>query len=199
LVLFLHGAGERGDDNRRQLVHGGRNFADEALRRRHPAFVLVPQCPADGKWVEVPWDGRTHEMPEDAGPAMRAVLEIIERLKQEFPIDESRIYGVGLSMGGFGTWDILQRKPDLLAAAAPICGGGDAKGADAFKRTPVWAFHGADDPIVVPQRSREMVEALQAAGGKVIYTEYEGVGHDSWTETFNNRLLWDWLFAQRRQ
>ncbi|MCC6492015.1 MAG: dienelactone hydrolase family protein [Pirellulales bacterium] len=199
LLLFLHGAGERGDDNQRQLIHGGRNLADEALRRRHPALVVVPQCPAEQKWVEVPWDGRTHRMPESPGRAMQAVFDLLDSLAAEFPVDKQRIYAVGLSMGGFGTWDILQRRPELLAAAVPICGGGDTHQVEQFKDTPAWVFHGGADPTVMPQRSREMVDALQAVGGHVIYTEYEGVGHDSWTETFNNRLLWDWLFAQSRK
>lgn len=198
LVLFLHGAGERGDDNVRQLVHGGRNFADDALRKRYPAFVIAPQCPAEQKWVEVPWDLKVHGMPEEPSESLGLTFEAIEALKQEFPIDESRLYGMGLSMGGFGTWDILQRKPGMLAAAVPICGGGDPKHVEGFKSTPIWVFHGGADPIVIPPRSRDMVAALKAAGGTPIYTEYEGVGHDSWTPTFDNRQTWDWLFAQRK-
>jgi predicted peptidase len=95
-------------------------------------------------------------------------------------------------------WDILQRKPELLAAAIPICGGGDPAYAEKFVATPVWAFHGDADPAVPVGRSREMIKALRAAGGMPIYTEYEQVGHDSWTQTFANRLVWDWLFAQRK-
>ncbi|HEX6962884.1 MAG TPA: dienelactone hydrolase family protein, partial [Lacipirellula sp.] len=186
LVLFLHGAGERGDDNAKQLVHGGRNFAEEAMRRRHPAFVVFPQCPAGQKWVEVPWDARAHKAPEDPGDAMRAAFALLNALQEEFSIDADRIYGVGLSMGGYGTWDILQRKPELLAAAIPICGGGDPDLAAGFQSTPVWTFHGDADPVVPVARSRGMVEALKAAGGQPIYTEYEGVGHDSWTQTFDN-------------
>jgi len=198
LVLFLHGAGERGDDNVRQLIHGGRNFTDEALRKRHPAFVIAPQCPTDQKWVEVPWDLKVHGMPAEPSEALGLTFAAIEALKQEFPIDDSRIYGMGLSMGGFGTWDILQRKPEMLAAAIPICGGGDPAHVEGFKSTPIWVFHGEDDPVVIPPRSRDMVAALKAVGGTPIYTEYEGVGHDSWTPTFNSRQTWDWLFAQRK-
>lgn len=198
LVIFLHGAGERGDDNAKQLVHGGRNLADEMLRRRHPAFVIFPQCPDEKKWVEVPWDGKWHAMPAEPSDSLQSVFELTAALQQEFPIDDERVYGVGLSMGGFGVWDILQRKPELLAAAVAVCGGGDPAYADAFKSTPVWAFHGNVDLVVFPDRSRAMVKALQAAGGRPIYTEYEGVGHDSWTQTFDNRLVWDWLFAQNK-
>jgi len=199
LVLFLHGAGERGDDNAKQLVHGGRNLADEALHRRHPAFVIFPQCPDEKKWVDVPWDGQAHDMPAEPSESIAAAFELVAALQKEFPVEENRIYGVGLSMGGYGVWDVLQRKPDLLAAAVAVCGGGDPAYAPAFKSTPVWAFHGAGDPLVIPDRSRAMIKALQAAGGRPIYTEYEGLGHDSWTQTFDNRLVWDWLFAQQKR
>jgi predicted peptidase len=199
LVLFLHGAGERGDDNAIQLVHGARNFVDPAMRRRHPAFVVFPQCAAEKKWVEVPWNRTPLKVPEDPGDTMRALFALVTSLQQEFPIDESRIYGVGLSMGGFGLWDMLQRKPELFTAGIPICGGGDPATAERFHATPVWVFHGGADPLVPAGLSQEMVKALQAAGGQPIYTEYEDVGHDSWTQTFDNRLVWDWLFAQQKQ
>jgi predicted peptidase len=198
LVLFLHGAGERGDDNEKQLVHGGRNFAHEAMRRRHPAFVVFPQCPTEKRWVEVPWDAEAHTAPKDPSETMQSVFELIDALQKEFSVDESRIYCVGLSMGGYGAWDLLYRKPDLLAAAVPICGGGDPATIEKFKHVPIWAFHGDLDPTVPVNRSREMVKALEAAGARPIYTEYEGVPHDSWTQTFDNRLVWDGLFAQRK-
>ena len=198
LVLVLHGAGERGDDNVRQLIHGGRNFADEQFRRRHPAYVVAPQCPAEQKWVEVPWDRRQHAMPAEPSAPLARTLELLEALQREYAIDPARIYAVGLSMGGYGTWDLLQRRPELLAAAIPICGGGDPAHVAPFAATPVWAFHGAEDAVVTVDRSRDMIAALRAAGGRPVYTEYEGVEHNSWTPTFDNRLVWDWLFAQRR-
>lgn len=197
LVVFLHGAGERGDDNERQLIHGGRNFADEAMRRRHPAFVVAPQCPAEKTWSLV--RGLALGNKDDARKPVQSVLGLIEQLKQEFPVDENRIYVGGLSMGGFGTWEILKVQPELAAAAFPICGGGDPDAVERFKSTPIWVFHGGADGVVPPERSRDMVDALKAVGGNVIYTEYEGVGHDSWTQTFNNLLMWDWLFAQRKK
>ncbi len=199
LVLFLHGAGERGSDNERQLIHGGKDFADEGFRKRHPAFIVAPQCPEEKKWVDVPWDSEAHKMPAEPSLPMKSVLKLLEALRKEFPIDAKRIYGVGLSMGGYGTWDILQRRPELLAAAVPICGGGDPDYAEGFKSTPVWVFHGGADPVVPVSRSRDMVKALEAAGGRPIYTEYEGVDHNSWTRTFDNRLVWDWMFAQHKQ
>lgn len=198
LVLFFHGAGERGDDNKLQLFHGCRDLADETMRRRHPAFVVVPQCPVDKRWVEVPWDAPSHQMPAQISDPLRLTLELLATLEKELPIDPSRRYGVGLSMGGYGVWDILQRQPELLAAAATVCAGGDPAYAPRFAQTPVWAFHGDADATVTVNRSREMIAALRAAGGRPIYTEYEGVGHDSWTATFANRAMWDWLFAQSK-
>ena len=198
LLLLLHGAGERGVDNKLQLFHGCRDLAAEAMRRRHPALVVVPQCPVDKRWVEVPWDAPSHAMPAEPSDPLRLTLELICALEKEFSIDPCRRYATGLSMGGYGVWDVLQRCPKLLAAAAPICAGGDPAYAPEFAATPVWAFHGDADTTVAVNRSREMISALQAAGGRPVYTEYEGVGHDSWTSTFANRWMWDWLFAQRK-
>ena len=198
LVLFLHGAGERGDDNERQLIWGGKELGDETLRRRYPAFVLVPQCPSDSMWAQIRWKGdeaKSNDMSEPLG----LTLQAIESLQQEFPIDENRLYGMGLSMGGFGTWDLLERKPGYLAAAIPICGGGDPKNVETYKSTPIWVFHGEADEVIKPELSREMIAALKAAGGTPIYTEFPGVGHNSWSPTFENRQTWDWLFAQRKQ
>ena len=126
------------------------------------------------------------------------MLKLLEELPQEFSIDPDRVYVTGLSMGGYGTWDLLTRKPELVAAAIPICGGGDPKHVARFKGTPIWVFHGDGDEAVEVESSREMVAALEAAGGQPIYTEYEGVGHNSWADTYANRAVWDWLFAQRR-
>jgi predicted peptidase len=168
------------------------------IRNRHPAFVVAPQCPAGKKWVDVPWESDRHELPEQPSETLGLVLALLELLPNEFSIDPDRVYATGLSMGGYGTWDLLSRKPELLAAAIPICGGGDPKYAAKLKNIPIWVFHGDRDEAVKVERSREMVAALEAAGGRPIYTEYEGVGHNSWAATYANRAVWDWLFAQRR-
>jgi predicted peptidase len=196
LVVFLHGAGERGDDNEKQLVYGGRNFIDEAFRKRHPAFIVAPQCPSQQTWAPF---RRGRDDDGSAEAPLQHTLELIEALEKELPIDANRIYGFGLSMGGYGTWDILRRKPNLYAAAVSICGGGIPESAKDFKSTPIWVFHGDEDDAVPVDLSRNMVKSLQDAGGRPIYTEYKGVGHDSWTRTFDNQLVWDWLFTQRKE
>jgi predicted peptidase len=198
LVLFLHGAGERGDDNRVQLIHGMGDFASDEVMEKHPAFVVAPQCPKDQRWVDVDWGAESHTMPEQPSQPMRLTLELIESLRKEFPIDENRLYITGLSMGGYGTWDALQRRPELWAAAIPICGGGDPSGAKVMKDIPIWVFHGDQDGAVKVKRSRDMVEALKAEGGNPKYTEYPGVGHDSWTATYRNPEVHAWLFEQSK-
>lgn len=198
VVVFLHGAGERGDDNTAQLVHVVKELATDEMRERYPCYVVVPQCPKEQKWVEVDWSLETSKMPETPSAPLGAVKEVLSNMENELPVDSQRIYVCGLSMGGYGTWDCIQRWPEQFAAAIPICGGGDPAFAKNFVDMPVWVFHGDADNAVNVNRSREMVEKLRELGSGVIYTEYPGVGHDSWTMTAKNRLTWDWLFAQHR-
>ena len=199
LVVFWHGAGERGDDNARQLVHGMKDFASDERMAKHPAFVIAPQCPTDEKWANVSWSEAQHTIQAEPSDSMRLSIELIDTLQKEFSIDAQRLYACGLSMGGFGVWDALHRYPQRFAAGIPICGGGDPAGAKAIASVPVWAFHGGADPVVKPNRSREMVTALQEAGATPKYTEYPGVGHDSWTATFANPEVHQWLFSQRKE
>jgi predicted peptidase len=129
---------------------------------------------------------------------MALTLGLVESLTKEFSIDQRRMYVTGLSMGGYGVWDAVQRQPMLFAAAVPICGGGDTALAKSFAQLPIWAFHGDGDTTVKPQRSRDMIAALKAAGGQPRYTEYPNTGHNSWTATYANREVYAWLFAQKR-
>ncbi|WP_437186954.1 dienelactone hydrolase family protein [Planctomicrobium sp. SH668] len=198
VVLFLHGAGERGDNNESQLVHVAREFARSPQREQHPAFVVCPQCPHDHKWVEVPWEDGSHVMPESPSAPLSLVVELMDSLPEELPIDTNRTYYVGLSMGGFGVWDLLSRQSEKCAGAVAICGGGDTARAPMMKSVPIWAFHGDQDVVVKVHRSRDMVAAVEQAGGTIVYTEYPGVNHNSWTATAANRLVWDWLFSQTR-
>jgi predicted peptidase len=198
LVVFLHGAGERGADNEKQLVHGMSDFASDEIMGKYPAFVIAPQCPEGMKWVEIDWTLESHTMPERPSVPLAATLKLIPALAKEFSLDASMIYVTGLSMGGYGTWDLLQRHPEIFAAGAPICGGGDPAYATRLKDVPIWAFHGDQDQAVKVRRSREMIDAIKAAGGSPKYTEYPGVAHDSWTQTYRDPALYEWLFAQAK-
>ena len=192
LVLWLHGSGSKGDDNRLQISSANRLGSQFWARRenqaRYPAFVLVPQTRDD--WLE-------RESWEPSG-ALRRVIEIIQGLQKEFDIDPARIYVAGQSMGGFGTWAAIVSYPDMFAAAVPLCGGGDPSRAAAITRIPVWAFHGEKDVAVPVEQSRRMIQALTEAGGQPKYTEYKGVGHEIWSRVFREKGLLDWVFAQRR-
>ncbi|MHC4248266.1 MAG: GDSL-type esterase/lipase family protein [Planctomycetota bacterium] len=201
LVLFMHGAGGRGDDNRKQLQDAGFcpkliNTAD--LRGEHACFIIAPQVPKNKRWVEVHWGLPSHRMPTLPGAQMRMALELVDRAVAEYPIDTSRIYVTGLSMGGFGTWDAIQRRPKLFAAAVPVCGGGDTRQAPKLKDIPLWVWHGDKDNVVKTKRSRDMVAAVKEVGGDVQYTELKGVGHGSWTAAYSSVEMWEWMFAQRK-
>jgi predicted peptidase len=197
LVLFMHGAGERGDDNVAQLVHGMNDFAKDENREKYPCFVVAPQVPEGKRWVEVDWTEDAHDFDEKPSATMQLVIELLDALQKEFSIDKSRLYVTGLSMGGFGTWDIISRFPDKFAAAAPVCGGADLKLAPKLVRVPIWTFHGDNDTVVKLHRTVDMVEAIRKAGGKPLYTEYAGVGHDSWVKAYSDPKLMEWMFAQK--
>lgn len=198
LVLFLHGAGERGDDNSITLKHGAKDFADATRREKYPCYVVVPQCPKDQKWSDVDWSLETSSQPENPSQSLATVKELLDEMVETAGVDKNRIYLTGLSMGGYGTWDAIARYEGYFAAAAPICGGGDPKMVDKFSRLPIWCFHGDADTAVKVVRSREMMDALKAVGSPAKYTEYQGVGHDSWTATYSNPEFYQWLFAQQR-
>ncbi len=198
LVVFLHGAGERGTDNAAQLKHGAGAFAKPDAREKFPCFVFAPQCPKDKKWVEMDWGGTSGTAPADPGQMEHLVVGALESLTKDLAIDTDRIYVTGLSMGGYGTWDLITRYPDKFAAAIPVCGGGDREKASLAKGVPVWAFHGLEDKVVLPVRTQDMIAGVRAAGGKAALTEYPGVAHDSWTYAYSEPNLLPWLFQQRR-
>jgi len=198
LVVLFHGAGERGDDNKRQLAHGASLFTRKDVRERFPAFVIFPQCPQKEQWVDMPWGTDSGTQPKEPTPGMRMSLELIAQLQKQYSIDADRLYVTGLSMGGYATWDAITRYPDLFAAAVPICGGGDAATAARAAKVPVWAFHSADDNVVKVKRTRDMIEGMRAAGGAPRYSEYTKLGHGSWGKAYGEADLLPWLFAQRR-
>jgi len=198
LVLFLHGAGERGDDNAAQLKHGVVEF--HRRQAEHPCLVLVPQCPAGRKWVEVDWGqgGGAGTFPAEPSEPLKLTLAVLDDLIAAGRVDPDRVFVTGLSMGGYGTWYAAGMTGSRFAAAAPVCGGGDPEWAGRYVSLPVWAFHGDADNAVPVGRSREMIAAIKNAGGEPKYTEYPEVGHDSWTRTYAANAFHEWLFAQRR-
>lgn len=198
LVLFFHGAGECGQDNGRNIKHGVLAFATDDVMQKFPAFVVAPQCGDRNQWVEVPWGDDHHTMPEHPSRFLRAAMELVDDLRRRYPIDPHRIYVTGVSMGGFGVWEAIQRKPDVFAAAVPVCGGGDPASARVIRDVPIWAFHGSRDGVVKTARSRQMIDALKTTGAKPRYTELEGVGHNAWDYAYKEPELLDWLFTQRR-
>lgn len=178
LLIFLHGAGERG--NKLDLVkfHGPPKLAEAG--EDFPFIIISPQVPERSWWK----------------PALVQLL--VEKIVAEYNVDIKRIYLTGLSMGGFGTWDTAMRFPELFAAIAPICGGGDTTMIANLKNVPVWNFHGAKDDVVPLERSEVMVNALKRAGGKVLFTVYPEANHDSWTETYNNPELYKWFLSHSK-
>jgi predicted peptidase len=199
LVLFLHGAGERGSDNAKQLKYLPTWLAEPAMRQRHPCYVLAPQCRMDDRWVDVSW-ADTKSSPQPATPTvdLAAATKALEETLVREAVDPARIYLTGLSMGGFGTWDLAARMPSRFAAILPVCGGGDDDVADRIAALPIWCFHGDADTAVSVERSRSMIKAVKAAGGRPIYSELPGVGHDSWTPAYRDTFVLDWLFSQRK-
>lgn len=201
LVLFLHGAGERGSDNYSQLKWGAAHFAEPKFREWYPAFVVAPQVPKGEYWSTLrsvrDTSSFTQPMAEEASPPMRLTTALLEQLQDKYAIDSNRLYVTGLSMGGFGTFDLIQRHPNKFAAAVPICGGGDLTRAFMLADMPLWVFHGTNDEVVLPEFSRAMVEAIRIAGGSPGYTEYPDEGHvGAWVQAYRNPHLYEWMFSK---
>jgi len=199
LVLFLHGSGERGTQNHEQMRNGVHAFCEKWVREKYPHYLLVPQCPPEVRWggSSKDWQTLYQSEPTIAG---RMVLELLEKTLREHPdIDPDRVYITGLSMGGFGTFDLMMRRPELFAAGLPLSGGGDPRYAEKIKNIPLWVHHGSLDDVVLPRCSRQIVEALEKIGGNVKYTEYSTMFHDIWSVTYYNPAVLEWLFAQKKQ
>ncbi len=182
LILFLHGMGERGADLELVKIHGIPKIVE--AQTDFPFITVSPQCPIEYVW-------RDDDM-------QQAVENLLQKIVKNYRVDKTRIYVTGLSMGGYGTWSLAARRPDLFAAAVPICGGGDPATVNILKNLPIWVFHGGLDEVVLPEESEKMVRALEKAGGKVRYTLYPEAYHDSWTETYDNPALYDWLLSNRK-
>jgi predicted peptidase len=204
LVLYLHGSGSIGTDNEAQLNIFGDKFLNPINRKKFPAYAMFPQCSGRPTWSKVPGgiskftEGniRTENEPSSV---LQLVIDVMDKIINEENVDISRIYIMGPSLGGFGTFDALAHFPEKFAAAVPVCGGGDASVVNRYARnTALWIFHGDADPTVSNLYSREMYEALKKAGAKVKYTEYPGVKHNSWVNAFEEKDLFKWMFRQRK-
>ncbi|MCK4664085.1 MAG: dienelactone hydrolase family protein [Bacteroidales bacterium] len=177
LILFLHGAHERGNDIEIVKKHGPPKVAEEM---KLPFIIVSPQCPLHEHWEPNVLDN------------------LLNEIIKKYAVDTKRIYLTGLSMGGFATWQMAIRDPEKFTAIAPICGGGNPNEAYKLKNLPIWNFHGALDTIIPIKNSEEMVEAVKKVGGNIKFTVYSGVGHDSWTETYNNPELYKWFLKHEK-
>ncbi|UJH68008.1 prolyl oligopeptidase family serine peptidase [Allomuricauda sp. SCSIO 65647] len=204
LILFLHGSGERGNDNMAQLVHGSSLFLKDDVREKYPAIVVFPQCAANSSWAKTDvrgqWGNREFVFYQDAEPTNDLLLleGLLKYLKRKYPVDKNRMYVGGLSMGGMGTFELVNRNPRMFAAAFPICGGANPNIAKRLKKVYWWVFHGEADNVVPPKYSTQMVDALQDVGAEVKYSLYPDVGHDSWNNAFAEPGLLSWLFSKSK-
>jgi len=178
LLLFLHGSGERGENLDLVKKNGPPSFLDE--KDDFPFVVVSPQCPK-GIWWNAP-----------------SLLKILDQVESRLPIDKDREYVTGLSMGGFGTWDLAQLAPDRFAAIAPVCGGGDSSRLCLIRHIPAWVFHGAKDDVVSPNQAERLVKGLQQLGADVKLTIYPDYGHNSWEPAYADPELYKWLLSHKR-
>lgn len=197
LLVFLHGAGERGTDNIKQAQVGIQHIFDDPESPAGNAIVFAPQCPEDKQWVYTSWaKGNYSVAAVTESRELQAVVEIIKDLVLEYNVDRDRIYVTGLSMGGFGTWDMLMRHPDIFAAGMPLCGGADPSQARALAEIPIRAFHGKLDGAVPVEGSRETCKAIKSYGrGMISYTEFEDEGHGIWDRVYSDTDNVKWLFS----
>ena len=209
LLIFLHGAFEKGTDNEAQLNIGGRYFLREENRKNFPAIVLFPQCPPDEGWayfdtkldsstgLAKQWNFPFRKEPTQVTDLLKELLDSLQKLHF---INASRIYIGGLSQGGMGVFDMVARYPDLFAAAFPICGAGRINTAKNFaSKVSLWIFHGSEDEIVPPYFSRDFYKRLSKLNADVKYSEYPSVHHNSWVNAFGEKELLSWLFSKSKK
>ena len=183
LILFLHGAGERGKDGEKQVKQGiGNAIKFKGKEKTFPFIVILPQAVKG-------WQAE--------GDDAKRALAILDEVQKTYKVDNKRVYLTGLSMGGFGTWSLAAALPDRWAAIVPICGGGNPKMAEKIKHIPCWCFHGDKDGAVPVQRSRDMIKALKDAGGEPRYSEFPYVGHNSWDPAYATEEVYSWLLSHK--
>ena len=205
LVLFFHGAGERGNDNKTQLVNGSDLFLNVTTRDSFPAIIIFPQCPKNEYWAKVDADRSTrpitfnYKYKEAPTKPMALVMDLMDKMVEKPFVKTNQVYVMGLSMGGMGTFEIIYRKPELFAAAIPICGGANPESALAYaKSIPLWVFHGAKDDVVDPNLSINMVSKILNNGGFPRFTLYDFANHNSWDPALAEPELLTWLFSKSK-
>lgn len=205
LVIFLHGAGERGNNNTSQLAHGSQLFLQDSIQKKYQPIVIFPQCPKNDYWANVkanrkktPFSFKFKKKPK-AKTALNMVMELIDHYTLEPFVKKDQIYIMGLSMGGMGTYEMVYHKPNTFAAAIAICGGAHPKIAKNYTTTPFWIFHGAKDNIVLPKYSLRMATAILENGGSPRLTLFDEANHNSWSDAFKTKDLLSWLFNHTKQ
>ena len=205
VLFFLHGSGERGNDNEAQLTHGAKLFLQPKVRDNFPAIVVFPQCAADSYWANCISStdsiGNRHFVFTKGGKptkAMHALLGMIDNFLDKPYADKKQVYVGGLSMGGMGTYELLRRKTKTFAAAFAICGGDNLANVNKYKKVPLWIFHGGKDNVVAPRHSKEIADQLKIFGKEVKYTLYPEANHNSWDNAFVEPELLPWLFSHKK-
>ena len=206
LVIFLHGSGERGNDNQKQLVHGATLFLRDSIRKKYPTIVVFPQCSENSYWsnVNIVTDAQTgsrafnYQTDKEPTVAMGLLLKLVDDLQRKYSIQKKKIYVSGLSMGGMGAFELVRRKPNLFAAAMPICGGANIATASKLTKTNWWIFHGEKDDVVNPQYSKDMAAAISKEGGNAKLTIYPNANHNSWDSAFAEPNFMQWMFSNHK-
>ena len=201
--LFLHGSGERGKDNSSQLTHGGSLFLKKENREKYNSWVIFPQCSKNDRWPSISsdlWDQVFENKIKKPNKSLGLVIRLMDEFIEKKDVDNQRIYVSGLSMGGMGTFEILFRRPDMFAAATPICGNGITQLAKLYaNKAPVWIFHGSDDKVVSPKYSLEMARAIIESGGSPKMTLYSNVDHNSWDKAFAEKDFLKWIHSKTKK
>lgn len=205
ILFFLHGSGERGNDNEKQLTHGGKLFLKESVRKQFPAIIVFPQCSSDSFWANVDLTDKSGKERFNfltggkPTKSMHALLGMIDNFLDKPYVDKNKVYIGGLSMGGMGTYELLRRKRKMFAAAFAICGGDNVANVRKYKKTPLWIFHGEKDNVVPVVLSTIISDQLQVLGVAPKITLYPKDNHNSWDSAFAEPELLPWLFSKERK
>jgi len=201
--LFLHGAGERGNDNISQLTHGGKLFLKKENREKYNSWVIFPQCSENDRWPNLKsdlWNATFDNKITKPNKSLGLVIRLMDEFIEKKQVNRQRVYVSGLSMGGMGTFEILYRRPNMFAAASPICGNGSTKLTNLYaNKVSIWIFHGSDDQVVSPKHSLNLAKAIIESGGSPKVTLYENVGHSSWDYAFAEQNYLKWIHSKTKK